>query len=86
MEKGRYRFIVTGYGSPVTTNDHKNPEISRSLASLLPDGPQEHLDQLLQGYAVEKARIEALKRGHSVVEQSLADGSIKVTIGIGGGA
>jgi hypothetical protein len=34
--------------------------------------------------AVEKARIEARKRGHSVVEQSLADGSIKLTINVGG--
>ena len=31
-------------------------------------------------YAVEKARIEARKRGHSVVEQALADGSVKLTI------
>ena len=47
-------------------------------------GKQEHLDRLLQAYAVEKARLEALKRGHSVVEQSLADGSIKLTIQVGG--
>jgi hypothetical protein len=33
---------------------------------------------------VEKARIEALKRGHSISEQSLADGSIKLTIQVGG--
>lgn len=36
--------------------------------------------------AVEKARIEARKRGHSVMEQSLADGSIKLTVQIGGAA
>jgi hypothetical protein len=47
-------------------------------------GRQEHLDRLLQAYAVEKARIEARKRGHQVVEQSLADGSIKLTIQVGG--
>jgi hypothetical protein len=47
-------------------------------------GKQEHLDQLLQVYAVERARIEALKRGHQVVETSLADGSIEVTIRVGG--
>jgi RNA polymerase sigma factor (sigma-70 family) len=34
----------------------------------------------------EKARIEATKRGHSVVEQSLPDGSIKLTVTVGGGA
>src|SRR5690348_13703325 len=35
-------------------------------------GRQEHLDRLLQAYAIEKARIEARKRGHGVVEQPLA--------------
>jgi hypothetical protein len=49
-------------------------------------GKQEQLDRLLQAYAVEKARIEARKRGHHVVEKSLADGSIEVTIRLGGGA
>ena len=36
--------------------------------------------------AVEKAKIEARKRGHSVYEQALPDGSIKLTIQVGGGA
>ena len=47
-------------------------------------GNQEQLDRLLQAYAVGKARIEARKRGHHVVERSLADGSIEVTIQLGG--
>ena len=47
-------------------------------------GKQEQLDRLFQAYAVEKARIEARKRGHQVVERSLADGSIEVTIQLGG--
>ena len=47
-------------------------------------GEQRHLDRFLQGYAVEKARIEARLKGHTVTEQSLADGSIKLTIQIGG--
>ena len=47
-------------------------------------GRQEHLDRFLQRYALEKAHIEARKRGHSVVEQPLADGSIKLTIRVGG--
>ncbi len=47
-------------------------------------GRQEHLDRLLQSYAIEKARIEARKRGHSVVEQPLADGSVRLTIRVGG--
>ncbi len=48
-------------------------------------GSQSELDKLLQGYAVEKARIEARRAGHTVTEQSLADGSIKLTIGVGNG-
>ena len=50
-------------------------------------GKQEELDKLLQSYAVEKARIEARKaKVHSVSEQLFADGSIKVTIQVAGGA
>ena len=46
-------------------------------------GAAEELDRFLQMYAVEKARIEARRRGHTVAEQPLADGSIKLTISIG---
>ena len=49
-------------------------------------GDQAHLDRFLQIYAVEKARIEAQKKGLQVTEQTLADGSIKLTIRVGGGA
>jgi len=49
-------------------------------------GDQSHLDRFLQIYAVEKARIEARKKGHQITEQSLADGSIKLTIRVGGGS
>ena len=34
--------------------------------------------------AVEKAKLEARKKGHSVSEQKLTDGSIKLTIQVGG--
>jgi hypothetical protein len=47
-------------------------------------GDRKHLDRFMQVYAVEKARLEARKRGHNVVEQSLPDGSIKLTIQMGG--
>jgi hypothetical protein len=46
-------------------------------------GDQSRLNQFLQAYAVEKARLEARRRGHSVTEQSLSDGSIKLTIRVG---
>ena len=43
-------------------------------------GEQQHLDRFLQAYAVEKARLEARRKGYAVSEQALADGSIKVHI------
>jgi hypothetical protein len=49
-------------------------------------GNQDQLDRFLQAYAVEKAKLEARKRGHSVNEQALADGSIKLTLQVAGGA
>ena len=47
---------------------------------------QEQLDGFLQAYAVEKARIEARRQGHSVTETELRDGSIRLQIQIGGAA
>jgi hypothetical protein len=49
-------------------------------------GEQKHLNSFLQGYAVEKAKIEARKKGHSVSETHLHDGSIRVTVRVGGAA
>jgi hypothetical protein len=49
-------------------------------------GDQVQLDRFLQAYAVDRARIEARKKGHQVTEQSLADGSIRLSIRVGGGS
>ena len=49
-------------------------------------GDQKHLDAFLQAYAVEKAKIECRKKGHTTTEQTLADGSIKLTVQVHGGA
>jgi len=49
-------------------------------------GSQTELDRFLQIYAVERAKLEARRRGHSVAEQALPDGSIKLTIQVAGGA
>jgi len=49
-------------------------------------GDQVQFDRFLQAYAVEKAKVEARKKGHTVTEQSLADGSIKLTVQVGGAA
>jgi hypothetical protein len=47
-------------------------------------GKQQHLDSFLQSYAVEKSKIEARRQGHSVTEAQLSDGSVKLTINVGG--
>ena len=49
-------------------------------------GQQEELNKFLQGYAVEKAKLEARKKGHRVSESKLEDGSIRVTVHVGGAA
>ncbi len=49
-------------------------------------GKQTELDKLLQAYAIEKTRVEARRVGHTVTEQALADGSIKLTVSVGGAA
>lgn len=43
-------------------------------------GPPQHLDRLLQVYAVELTRLEARKQGYAVREQTLKDGTIKLQI------
>jgi hypothetical protein len=47
-------------------------------------GDRVELDRFLQSYAVERAKLVARKAGHCVTEQSLADGSIKLTVQVGG--
>jgi hypothetical protein len=49
-------------------------------------GEQKRLDHFLQIYAVEATKIQARTKGHSVTEQQLADGSIKLTVQVGGAA
>ena len=49
-------------------------------------GERRHLDAFLQAYAVEKAKLEARRRGHTVAEQSLPDGSVRLTVSLGGAA
>ena len=47
-------------------------------------GEKRHLDAFLQAYAVEAAKLQARRQGHTAIEQQLADGSIKLTIQVGG--
>ena len=46
-------------------------------------GHRRELDRLVQRYAAEKAKLEARKQGHSVTEQTLSDGSIKLCVHVG---
>lgn len=43
-------------------------------------GDRAQLDHFMQTYALEKAKLEARKRGYSATEQALSDGSVKLTI------
>ncbi len=49
-------------------------------------GEQKHLNSFLQAHAVEKSKIEARKKGHTCSETRLEDGSIRVTVKVGGAA
>ena len=43
-----------------------------------------HLQAFVQRYAAEAAKLAARRKGHTAIEQSLADGSIKLIIHVGG--
>lgn len=49
-------------------------------------GSDQELHRLQQAYAVEKTRLEARRQGHTLTEQPLEDGSIRLTIQVAGGA
>jgi hypothetical protein len=49
-------------------------------------GDAAELGRFMQAYSVEKARIEARRKGYAVSERALADGSVKLTVTVGGGA
>ena len=46
-------------------------------------GEQRELDRLMQAYAVERTGLAARQQGHTITEQQLADGSLKLTIQVG---
>jgi hypothetical protein len=49
-------------------------------------GDEEQLHQLLQAYAAEKVKLEARRQGQTITETTLPDGSLKLTIQLGGAA
>ena len=48
-------------------------------------GDEKHLHRFVQMYSVEKATLEARRKGYGVIEQPLADGSVKLTLNVGNG-
>ncbi|EMB13653.1 hypothetical protein RE6C_05599 [Rhodopirellula europaea 6C] len=46
-------------------------------------GNQQHLNDFLQAYAVEKTKLEARRKGYSVTERSLEDGRIQLSVNVG---
>jgi hypothetical protein len=46
-------------------------------------GKQERLDEFMQAYAIERTKLEARRKGYSVIEQPLVDGSVKLTLSMG---
>ena len=48
-------------------------------------GDEKHLHRFVQMYGVEKASLEARRKGYSVIETPLSDGSIKLTVNVGNG-
>jgi hypothetical protein len=49
-------------------------------------GEKKQLDRFLQAYAVEAAKLEARRKGYTATEHPLADGSIRLTLNVGGGS
>lgn len=49
-------------------------------------GDPVELDRFKQSYAVEKTKIEARKQGRYVSKQTLADGTVQLTVEVSGGA
>ena len=47
-------------------------------------GEKKHLHRFVQMYGVEKAALKARRKGYSAVEQMLSDGSIRLTVNLGG--
>src|SRR4051812_33012448 len=91
-EQGTFHLFTTSTtGLAVRLPDWQYPVICHTESGKLSYdnyngawGEQHQLDRFLQAYAIEKARLEARRAGHTVTEQPLADGSVKLTIQVGG--
>ena len=86
-----YNSTETGWG--VQLRDWKYPVVFKLETSEAAFdnyqsrwGDPQRLDELFQRYAAEATKIRARQRGHSVTEQRLEDGSVKLTVSVGGEA
>ena len=86
-------FSGTATGLIVKLPDWRYPAVFNTESGEASDdnyegrwGDQAHLDHFLQMYAVEAAKLEARRKGHACTEQQLDDGSIKLTVNVGGAA
>ena len=77
-EKIGWAVKLTGWNYPVVCNTNTGEVDLDNYGEKW--GRQQELDLFLQAYAVEKAKLESRKAGHSVTEQLLADGSIRVCV------
>ena len=77
-EKVGWAVKLTGWNYPVVCNTNTGEVDFDNYGGKW--GQQQELDLVLQAYAVEKAKLEARKAGHSVTEHLLADGSIRVCV------
>lgn len=97
--RSRMTFLLESCGDGPRTNEQASKTRKQTItetrarhhSSLLGEfyvycfwGEQKELDRFLQRYSVEKARIEASRQGHTVSEEQLADGSIRVRIAVAG--
>ena len=71
-ERGLAALMGSSYASKTIAADRNQKSFKYSL------------DKFLQAYAVERAKAEARRHGHQVVEQQLPNGSIKLTVQVGG--
>ena len=75
---------LPGWTYPVVIDTEKRQIAFDNYSGVWGD-PRE-LDKLIQAYAICKASLEARKQGHSVREETLPDGSVKLTIQVAGGS
>lgn len=90
-EKNVKLFSSEERGMTVHLNGWKYPLVVQKDGKLKMDnyngswGKQERLTELQAHYGLEKAKIEAMRKGYMTTESRDKDGNLKLTIQLGGG-